>query len=210
MSAAAAAPDVAGTVFDEADSEAARSYAEALLNVAARDGQADAALDELEAIQAEVLGPHPRFLALLASPSVPAAEKDRLLEAMIGGRVQPTVVKFLRVLSRRGRLGLLGPITRRVRALWDHRQGRRPVTVRSAAPLDEAQQAALRDRLAGLVGGTPVLTLEVDPALIGGLVVQVGDDVYDASIRNRLRQLRRRIVETKSREILDRTDLVEP
>ena len=206
----AAAPDVAGTVFDEADSEAARSYAEAFLNVTSRDGQADAALADLEAIRAEVLGPHPRFAALLASPSVPAAEKDRLLNALIGGQVQPTVLRFLQVLGRRGRLGLLGHIAGRARAILDRRQGRRPVTIRSAAPLDEGQQAALRDRLAGLVGGTPVLHLEVDPALIGGLVVQVGDDVYDASVRNRLRQLRRRIVETKSREILERTDLVEP
>ena len=206
----AAAPDVAGTVFDEADSQVARNYAEALLNVAGKDGRADAALEDLEAIQAEVLRPHPRLAALLASTSVRPAEKDRILARTLEGQVQPTVLRFLQVLSRRGRLGLLGAITRQARALLDRREGRRPVTVRSAAPLDEAQQAALRDRLAGLVGGTPVLRLEVDPALIGGLVVQVGDDVYDASVRNRLRQLRKRIVEGRSAEILGRTDLVEP
>ena len=205
----APAPDVAGTVLDDKASEIARNYADAILNVVAQEGQADAALEDLEAIEAEVLTANPRFAALLASSSVRADDKDRMISNTFEGRVSPTVVRFLRVLNRHGRLDLLGPITRQARAHWDRRQNRHPVTVRAAAPLDEAQLAALRDRLAGLIGGSPIIRLEVDPSLIGGLVVQVGDDVYDASVRNRLQQLRRRIVETKSRELRDRGDLVE-
>ena len=57
-----------------------------------------------------------------------------------------------------------------------------------------------------MIDATPVITLEVDPSLIGGLVVQVGDDVYDASVRTRLEQLRDRLIEGKTHEIQSRRD----
>ena len=82
------------------------------------------------------------------------------------------------------------------------------MTVRSAVPLDDGQRSALEARLAGLIGGKPQLKLVVDPALIAGLVVQVGDDVYDASVRTRLTRLRDRLIERKSHEIQSRRDLL--
>ena len=126
--------------------------------------------------------------------------------ALADNQAQPIVVNFLRVLNRHGRLAALGPITRAARAAWDRRQNRRPVSVRSAVPLDEAQVATLRERLGRMLQATPVLSLVVDPALIGGLVVQVGDDVYDASVRNQLAQLRQRLMEGKTHEIQGRRD----
>ena len=142
----------------------------------------------------------------MGSPVRTAADKDRLIAQAFEGRTLPTTVHFLRVLNRHGRLELLGPSLRAARATWDRRQNRRKVTVRSAVPLTGDQADALKERLAKTVGGTPVLKLEVDPALIGGLVVQVGDDVYDASVRNRLEQLRQRLIEGKTHEIQSRRD----
>ena len=190
-------PDlVAGTVFDEAADEGARNYADALLGAAG--DEAGAVLDELDELVADVVRGQPRFAELMASPSMGAADRDRVLVELFEGRARPTVVNFLRVLNRHGRLDLLPAVAARARAAWDRRQGRRPVTVRSAVPLDDAQRAALEGRLSSLIGATPVLTLEVDPSLIAGLVVQVGDDVYDASVRTRLRRLRDRLIERKS------------
>lgn len=188
---------VAGTVFDESAAEASRSYAEALINAAGRDGQVDAVLDELDEIRDDVLRPHPKFAELIASPSVAVHDRDRVIAEAFGGRALPTVVNFLRVLNRNGRMALLESIIVEARALWDRRQNRRPVTVRSAVPLDDGQRDALRDRLAAMLRATPILRFEVDPALIGGLVVQAEDEVFDASIRSRLAQLRRRLVEGK-------------
>jgi F-type H+-transporting ATPase subunit delta len=199
------AADVQGTVFEDDAPELTRNYAEALVN-ASGDGEVEAVLDDLDAIVADVLRAQPRFAALLASPSLRAHDKDRILREAFENRAQPTVVRFLRVLNNHGRLTYLPAIVRQARALWDRRQNRRPVTVRSAVPLDDGQQAALRDRLAKLTGATPIVSLEVDPSLIGGLVVQVGDDVYDASVRNRLEQIRRRLTEGKSHEIQSRRD----
>jgi F-type H+-transporting ATPase subunit delta len=72
--------------------------------------------------------------------------------------------------------------------------------------LDDAQRSALADRLAKMLAATPLLSYQVDPTLIGGLVVQVGDDVYDASVRRRLQQLRNRLIEGKKYEIQSRRD----
>jgi F-type H+-transporting ATPase subunit delta len=203
----APAPSVAGTVFDDEATVLARTYAEALVNVAEKEGQVEEVVNELGAVESDLLGPNPQFAELLASPLLPAAEKDRILVQTLEGRALPAVVRFLRVLNQRGRLGLIGPVAAAARELWDRRQNRRPVTVRSAVPLDGAQQAALRERLVALLGGaTPILHPVVDPSLIGGLVVQVGDEVYDASVRNRLEQLRRRLIERKTHEIQSRRD----
>jgi F-type H+-transporting ATPase subunit delta len=202
-----AAADVTGTVFEDDAPEVSRSYAEALVNAASADGQVDAVLDELDAILADVFGRSQSFAALLISPSIRPDKKDRILTEAFEGRAHPMVVRFLRVLNRHGRLGLLAPILRQARGIWDRRQNRQPVTVRSAVPLDDAEQDALRGRLGPLLGGaTPILRLEVDPSLIGGLVVQIGDDVYDASIRNRLAQLRDRLATGWTRELPGRRD----
>jgi F-type H+-transporting ATPase subunit delta len=101
---------------------------------------------------------------------------------------------------------MLGSVIRQARATLDRRQNRKPVTVRSAVPLDEGQVAAVVEKLSKMVHATPVITLEVDPSLIGGLVVQVGDDVYDASVRTRLERLRGRLIERKTHEIQSRRD----
>lgn len=197
---------VAPTVFDEKAGELARTYGEALLNAAEKQGQVDDLLDEIDAVYAFVRERFPTFAVMMNSPVRTAADKDRLIAQAFEGRTLPTTVHFLRVLNRHGRLDLLGPALRAAREIWERRQNRHPVTVRSAVPLNDDQAEAIRGRLAGTIGGTPVLRLEVDPSLIGGLVVQVGDDVYDGSVRNRLEQLRQRLIEGKTHEIQSRRD----
>jgi F-type H+-transporting ATPase subunit delta len=193
-------------VQDDTVIAVARRYAEALLDAAQKAGQADPALEELDEFRSDVLGRFPRFAELLASERVPAAEKDRILTQAFEGRASDLVLRFLRVLNRHGRLGLLGPIIAEARTIWDRRNRRIPVSVRTAVPLGEDQMQALKDRLAGLVPGTPILSMSTDPSLIGGLVIQVGDHLYDASVKNRLTQLRHRLIEGKMHEIQSRRD----
>ena len=192
------------TVFDAIAPELTRNYAEALLN--ASGDQVNAVVEDLEAIESDVLRAQPRFALILTSPSVSIPEKDRILVDTFEGKALPTVVQFLRVLNRHGRLGMLTSVIRQARATLDRRQNRKPVTVRSAVPLDDGQKAEITARLASMVNATPVITLEVDPSLIGGLVIQVGDDVYDASVRTRLERLRGRLIERKTHEIQSRRD----
>jgi F-type H+-transporting ATPase subunit delta len=200
------APDVAGTVFEDVSPELSRTYAEALLGAAEKEGRVDDVLGEIDELLDDVWRAQPKFAAILSSPSIATHEKDRILVDTLERRAQPTVMRFLRVLNRHGRLAMLPAIARRARGVWDHRQNRRPVTIRSAVPLDPEQTEALRNKLAALLQASPVLTLEVDPSLIGGLVVQVGDDVYDASIRSHLERLHRRLVEEKIHELQTQRD----
>ena len=204
MTTEATSPDVSKTVFDESAVELSRSYADALLNAAKEE--MGAVLDDLDAIVVDVLQGHPRFAEILDSTSVSSLEKDRIIVQVFEGRTLATVVNFLRVLNRHGRLGLLTLVAQQARTAFDRKSGRRAVTVRSAVSLDDAQRASLQERLTNLIGATPQLKLEVDPSLIAGLVVQVGDDVYDASVRTQLHRLRDRLIERKSHEIQSRRD----
>jgi F-type H+-transporting ATPase subunit delta len=200
--------DVKGTVFEAETSGVSRNYAEAFLNVVEQEGSADSAFDELDQVVRDVLLAHPEFSSVLASPAVAPHEKDRILTQTFEGRALPVVTRFLRVLNQHGRIALVPAVAREARALWNKRHNRVPVTVRSATALDEGQRARLNDKLAKLAGGTPMVVYEIDASLIGGLIVQVGDDVYDASLRSQLDQMRLRLIAGKSREIDDR-DLIE-
>jgi F-type H+-transporting ATPase subunit delta len=183
-----------------------RQYAEALLNAATKEGVAEPVLDDLDAIHREVLKEYPKFEQLLASSQVPAAEKDRILVQVFGDRVSGVVLRFLRVLNRHGRLALASAVAREARQIWDRRHKRIPVQVRSAVPLDQSQQDALRDQVARMISATPILHLTTDASLVGGLIVQVGDQVFDASVQNRLEKLRQRLIEGKTHEIQSRRD----
>jgi F-type H+-transporting ATPase subunit delta len=205
-SASSGAPDVTGTVFQDDQPEVTRSYAEALLGAAGRAGQTEKVLDELDELVLDVLSAHPQFAAILASEALPAPEKDRIITGTFENHASPLVMRFLRVLNRHGRLGLVAPVARTARELWDRQQNRRRVLIRSAVPLEGDQRQALLERLSRMLAATPVPSYQVDPALIGGLVVQIGDDVYDASVRNRLQQLRNRLTEGKTHEIQSRRD----
>ena len=137
----------------------------------------------------------------------PAADKDRDPRRDLRGPGAADVVNFLRVLNRHGRLGLLraviapGPADAGPPA--EPQAGHGPLgRPARRSPAGRAPRAGWRR----MIGATPVITLEVDPSLIGGLVVQVGDDVYDASVRNRLGQLRDRLIERKTHEIQSRRD----
>ncbi len=193
--------------FHDEDIAIARRYAEALVDAAQKEGPVDAMLDELERGR----GRRPQAVPAVrrgAGLGAGAERPRRIASSSRSSTVAPRslVLRFLRVLNRHGRLGLLAAIRREARSIWDRRNRRIPVRVRSAVPLDDGQLQALRDRLAGLIAGTPILSVSTDPGLIGGLVVQVGDHLYDASVKSRLAQLRHRLIEGKTHEIQSRRD----
>jgi F-type H+-transporting ATPase subunit delta len=205
MTAEAVVPNVRRrTVLDESAGVVARSYAEALVDAAAKSGREDEILDELESIAATVFDAKPEFAAIFESPTISPAVKDRVLAETFDGRVESMNLDFLRVLNRHGRIDILPLVVRSARAIVDKRRNRIHVKVKSAVPLDDDARSALVARLGELSRGTPVLHEEVDPALIAGLVVQIGDVVYDSSARNRLEQIRDHLIEGKLHEISSR------
>jgi F-type H+-transporting ATPase subunit delta len=172
----------------------ARVYVESLLPVAIREGQAEDLGDELDALIRDVLGQHPSVAAFLTSPALTRRARAPILAAALKESASPLLRKFIGVLNQNNRLELLPAISAAYREALDERAGRVRVWVRSAAPLDEAERNELGRTLAVTLGKEPILAVRVDPELLGGLMIQVGDRVYDSTVRSRLDALRTQLL----------------
>ncbi len=181
-------------------------YAEALVEAAQRANSAAEIVEEFGSFLTDVLDRFPQFERVLASALVSHEEKAGLLDRTLGTQASRLFLNFLKVVSRHGRMDILRAIHRAVRELWERRSGRVPVWVSTAAPLDEDLARRLADRIRPLVDGQPVIHTRVDPSLLGGIVVRVGDTVYDASVANQLKNLRQQMVERSAHEIQSRRD----
>jgi F-type H+-transporting ATPase subunit delta len=127
-----------------------------------------------------------------------------VLDRVLGGRASPLLLNFLKVLSRHRRLDCLRQIHRRLHALYDVLQNRVRVRLTTAAPLSTELASRIRIALRGKLEGEPVLELAVDPKLIGGAVLRLGDTVYDSSIANQLQILRQQMMDRSAHEIQSR------
>lgn len=184
----------------------ARVYAEALLNAAERRGQAQEVYDELNSLVVDVFPRAPDFEAFLSSRAIGRDAKPAVIRRALEGRASDVFLNFLLVLNHHERLDLLRAVRGAYRDLWDERARRVRVHVRSAAPLDADQGERLRQELRRAFRREPILETRVDPDLIGGLVVQVGDYLYDGSVRSRLAGIRNQLIERSSYEIQSRRD----
>lgn len=186
------------TVLDVSARRVARVYAEALLAAADRKGQVDATLGELDAFFDDVLKANSEFTGFLLSAGAGRRAKGELLERALVGKVGDTLANYLMVLNDHDRLNLLPGIRQIARELADERAGRMPVRVVTAVPLPDDQRERLRTQLRESFRKEPVFEEKVDPELLGGLVVRVGDWLYDASVRTRLDNLRKQLIERSS------------
>jgi F-type H+-transporting ATPase subunit delta len=143
----------------------------------------------------------PDFEQFLASGAISREHKPKVIRDTLGRQASPLFLNFLLVLNDHERLGLIRPIQVEYRDLYNRRTGHLRVLVRSAVPLPEDQQQRLRQEVHALYHREPILDLRVEPDLLGGLVVQVGDRVYDSSVRSRLLNLRNQLIERSSYEI---------
>jgi F-type H+-transporting ATPase subunit delta len=171
----------------------ARVYTEALAAVAGKENQVDAVGAELSAFVADVLEKDPKVAAFFNSPAITRKVREPILNAAIPKNASPLLAQFIHVLNRNNRLDLLPAIAAAYRDLLDKRSGRVRVLVRSAVALSAEQQTEIRKTLSETLRQEPVLVLRTDPELLGGLVVQVGDKVYDTSVRSRLESLRNQL-----------------
>ena len=169
----------------------ARRYAEAAFEIAERDGSIDAWLAAFEA--SESLLAEPGLTRLLANPAVPAASRHALLEQVAGDAITGGPRRLLQLLVARGRIERLPEVAREFRRLNRLREGITQATITSAATLTDAEVAALTTQLAGMTGGRVEVSLSVDPDLLGGVQVRLGDRLIDGSVRGRLERLRTRL-----------------
>jgi F-type H+-transporting ATPase subunit delta len=183
-------------------SRLAKVYAQALLAAAEKRNAVESTGEEVFAFIADVLDKDRSAETFLSSPAVGKKPKVAVLSAALQGRTSDLVRGLLGVLAKNNRLDLVRGIAAAYRRLLDERAGRVRVKVSAATILTDAQQAALTETLSGILKQQPVLDVRVDPDLLGGMVVQVGDRVIDTSVRTRLQSIRTLLLEKGSSYVL--------
>jgi F-type H+-transporting ATPase subunit delta len=169
----------------------ARRYAEAAFQLAVRDADIDGWRKDL-ATAVTALG-EPRVARVLADRGLAIEARQHLVEAVVGAAVRAPVRNLALLLLRRGRLESLPAVVAEFTRLDNARQGIITATATSAAPLEPAEVRDLTARLEQLSGGHIELRQTVDPSLLGGIQVRLGDRLIDGSVRGRLERLRHRL-----------------
>ena len=171
--------------------EIAQVYARSLFEVALKDGKLDAVRDEIASF-AEAVGDSRDLQLFLFSPYFSTEEKREGLKAGVQD-ADPAVMNFLELLIENHRMPAIFRIRREFERLWRKENKLLPVQITSAVELDKQVVDKIGAEIGRQTGQTVELSAEVDPDVLGGIVLRVGNSILDASIRNRLEQLRRNV-----------------
>jgi F-type H+-transporting ATPase subunit delta len=171
--------------------EIAQVYSRSLFEVAKEDGNLDRIRDELGEF-ADALAQNRELSIFFFSPYFSTEEKEDGLRRTVVD-ADPTLVNFLQLLIENHRLPLIHRIRRQFEVLWDRENRRLPVEVTSAVELDRSVIEALEAGILEQTGQNVELESHVDPDILGGIVLRVGNSILDASVRHRLEQLRKEV-----------------
>lgn len=171
---------------------APRRYAEAAFALAREQGKLDRWKTDLR--MAEGVLSDPNVLAMLADPNVSPEHKRQVIDSRLTVALDPGVRNLLYLLADRGRITSLARVVQEFVELANREQGIVVAAVTTAVPLDARGQQAVAERLKRLAGAKQVeLHNSVDPAILGGIIARIGDELYDGSVRTQLTQLAERI-----------------
>jgi F-type H+-transporting ATPase subunit delta len=175
----------------------ARNYAQALLLAAEAGGKEGGAVEQYGRLMDAVAGAvqaDERIAVALDSPRVAKATKAALLERALGDVTPPEFVRFLQAVVRRGRQGLLSEIAEEYQALVDQKLDRVHAGVVLVEEPDARLAKQIVERLTAAIGKDVRAHFRAEPGIIGGVVVRVGDRVYDGSLKRKLAVLRRKML----------------
>lgn len=173
---------------------AAKRYARAIFDLAAEEGQVEdwgRWLADVRQVLTE-----PAMRAVVANPSIAVQRRQEAVARVLDDRVGPEAVNLARLLVGADRVDEVDAVAEQFGRMADDAAGRVRATATTAVPLDPSEADKLVGELSNELGREVRLDVRVDPAIIGGLVVQIGDRMIDASVATRLQQLRRRLVGT--------------
>lgn len=173
----------------------AKRYANALYQVANEKGFVDQVGADLQLIS-ETLTKTPEFVTLLQSPKVSLEQKKELITSAFA-QVQSITKNFLYVIVDGHREEILADVSKEFTKLADDAKGLVEVVVTSAAPLDDAERANVTATFTKILGKQIRIQEKVDTNLLGGMVVQVGDRLYDGSVKNKLERFQLALKETR-------------
>jgi F-type H+-transporting ATPase subunit delta len=171
----------------------AKNYAETLLELAQRSGDLRAWGDMLDSI-ADAMESDKRMRVFLESPRVSAQRKNEVIQKAYGGQLPRNFVRFLQALVNNRRQMLIPVIAHTYHDLVDQVEGRVHASVTVAREADAADRELVVNQLSRVLGKEVVPHFHVNPSILGGVIVRVGDTVLDGSIRRRLATLRSRML----------------
>ncbi len=186
--------------LDDRTIAVSRVYSQSMLQLAEAQGQAEILADELSQL-AELAGKDELFADFLSRPLIDPEDRRESLETLFRGRAHDLLVDSLQVLNRKGRMALLPAVDQTYREALHGLRHQREVTVRTAIPLTDGLRKGLVAALGEHLKSEILLTEVVDTSLIGGLVVQAGDNKFDASVATGIKNLGDALLERGSREI---------
>ena len=195
------------TVMDTDHQQVADVYAKALLGATEKAGVSEQVMSEYEQLVQAVDSLLPGA-GVFVFGGIPRDDVQDMLQRSLGGKLHPLLVNFLKVLGKHGRLDSLRAIYLAATELLDKTRGRIRVKVTTATPLPAGQADELKNILRKATGAEPILVARVDTKVIGGLIVQVGDTVYDGSVVAQLEHMGSRLIDSSIHEIERRRDRV--
>ena len=169
--------------------EISKEYAEALFSLACEAGKEREMLLALE----DALGAfeeNPELMELLSSPGIPLSERIDTVERIFLGSMPEDGISFLQLLCEKRRIRSFPNCVKEYRQLLNQRDALVTAKVKSAVALTDAECAALKEKLEAISGNTVLLDCTVDPAILGGVVVELNGTVMDGSLRHRLREVK--------------------
>ena len=172
--------------------EIAAVYARSLFEVAKDQDKLDVVRDQLGEF-ADALNETRELQVFFFSPYFSTQEKEDGLERAVAD-ADPVVLNFLKLLIEKHRMPVIFRVRANYERMWEEENRLLPVQITSAVELDRDIVEQLGDRIGEQTGRKVELSAQVEPDILGGIVVQVGNSVLDASVRNRLEQLRRQVV----------------
>jgi len=174
------------------DSIIARRYAQALREEASRRGITEQTDADVALIR-ESIDASRELRRVFSSPIISREKKATLVRSLFEDRVGAETLRFLLLMVQKRREDIFPQVGEAYAALRDDEMGIRNVSVRVARPLEEGQEKDLQRAIEDLIGLRARLDVRLDPALIGGVVVRIGDTLYDGSVSNQLQSLRERL-----------------
>jgi F-type H+-transporting ATPase subunit delta len=173
------------------------SFATSLLELAEQDNISDSVGEELNQI-GEILEANPHFVLYLADPAISQAAREGVLRAIFGGKVSPLLWNFLGVLNLKNRLPLLEQIIAAYDDLMDEKHGKIEVDVTTAHKLSPDELQMVQQRVSAALKKDAVIHQYVDDSLIGGMLLRVGDQMIDASVKSQLQAIKQKIMSSRS------------
>jgi len=173
--------------------ELAQVYGRSLFQVALEHGRVDELREQLGQF-ADALDQHRELAVFFFSPYFSSQEKRDALDTLLDG-ADEIFINFLALLIENHRMPVIFRIRHEYERLWDEENRTLPVQITSAIALDDATTESLGRTIGERAGRKVTLAARVDPDILGGIIIRVGNSILDASIRNRLEQLRRHVAQ---------------